>query len=163
MPKLSGDEVGKVIRQDAEQCQCGYSIGGQDPDIAVLLPRLARLTTCHVSRRAFKVPIVHEFPPDAASFCHEPASYIAGWRIDEKFYSRCRAGSAEIRAQDGAGRLTPQNRAWGFQFGNVFLTFLNCIFIIRLFFALVPLYNPAINHSAFIKKETHGRRTDQSD
>ena len=78
MPKSSSDEVGKVIRQNAKQRQSASSVGGQDPDIAVLLPRLARLTTCHVSRRAFKVPIVHEFPPDAASFCHELASYIAG-------------------------------------------------------------------------------------
>src|SRR5205807_6929538 len=68
MPKLSSDEVGKVISQNAKQCQTTSSVSGQDPDIAVLVPRPVSLTTYHVSRRAFEFLIVHEFPPDAASF-----------------------------------------------------------------------------------------------
>jgi hypothetical protein len=84
--RLSSDEVGKVIRQNAEQSESAGAVGGQDPDIAVLSPRLARLTICHVSRRAFKVLIVHELPPDLTSVCHDPASYIPELRVEEKFY-----------------------------------------------------------------------------
>src|SRR6266513_6275196 len=68
MPKLSSDEVGKVIRQNAKQCQTTSSVSGQDPDIAVLLPRPVSLTTCHVSRRAFEFLIVHEFLQTQRSF-----------------------------------------------------------------------------------------------